>query len=158
MYANPAPMLRVPLATTRFTPICIRIGPYGRGVASKIGLIGPPVPRGAHSSGVLGGLRPLPRPYCAISAARRKRPRRRSRATAPRPAPPRPPHPRYRARRRRYLLQGQVLSDPNALPVGLYGYPALAHAYIVSTRPRKLRLVDMRTHHSMHVHPVLTDP
>ena len=158
MYANPAPMLRVPLATTRFTPICIRIGPYGRGVAPKIGLIGPPVPRGAHSSGVLGGLRPLPRPYCAISAAcsgDRVAPG----PTAPRPRPPtRPPHPRYRARRRRYLLQGQVLSDPNALPVGLYGYPALAHTHIVSTRPRKLRLVDMRTHHSVYVHPVLTDP
>ena len=93
MYANPAPMLRVPLATTRFTPICIRIGPYGRGVASKIGLIGPPVPRGAHSSGVLGGLRPLPRPYCAISAADSTCSSCDRPGHTRRTPPPHPPHP-----------------------------------------------------------------
>ena len=97
----------------------------------KCGLLGawfgpqsPPSTHRAQSSGGLGGLRPLPRPYCAISAraAVATKPALAARPPAPRPLPP----PRVLLAPCRRL--GTVFFSPDGGPGGWSRHPPLCAA------------------------------
>ena len=92
----------------------------------------PPVPLGAQSSGVLGGLRPLPRPYCAISAPSRWTPER----ARPPDLPGTPPHPPGHSACGSYApfsIADHVGEHASARSQGAIGTPRTPHSPIFSS-------------------------